>query len=48
MELVIVILFAVAIMVLGAQAPKPLGWIALGLALLALLIQLGIFFHVGR
>lgn len=40
MDLVILILILVAIMVLGATAPKPFGWIAIGFSVLALLLKL--------
>jgi hypothetical protein len=46
MDLLVAILFAVAIMVLGAQAPKPLGWVAIVFALLALVLRL--LPHFGR
>jgi hypothetical protein len=41
MSLVIIILFAIAIILLGAvSAPKPIGYIAIGCAVLALLLAL--------
>jgi hypothetical protein len=40
MSLVILVLILVAIILLGAAAGKPLGWIAIGFAVLALLLQL--------
>lgn len=40
MDLLVIILLAVAIMVLGAQSPKPLGWVAIVFALLALVLRL--------
>jgi hypothetical protein len=40
MTLLTIILFAVAIILLGAVTQKPLGWIAIGFALLALLLAL--------
>ena len=41
-SIIVTILFAVSFMVLGAQAPKPLGWVAIGLALIGLLVALGV------
>jgi len=38
--LAVIILLAVAIMVLGAAAGKPFGWVAIGLAVLAFLLAL--------
>lgn len=40
MTLAIVVLLAVSIILLGAAVGKPLGWVAIGLAVLALLVQL--------
>jgi hypothetical protein len=37
--LITIVLLTVAIMVLGAAIGKPLGWVALGLALIALLLN---------
>ncbi len=37
-SLAALILICVAIILLGATAPKPIGWVALGLALLAFLL----------
>lgn len=37
--LVVILLICVALILLGAAAGKPLGWIAIGLALLALLMM---------
>lgn len=50
MPLVITLLICLAITLLGAQAPKPIGWIALGFAVLAMLFAIlgGVGFHVGR
>jgi uncharacterized membrane protein len=39
MSLVILILLCVAIVLLGAAVGKPLGWIAIGLALLAMILM---------
>jgi hypothetical protein len=36
------ILLCIAIMLLGAIVGRPIGWVALGLALLALVLQLGV------
>lgn len=40
MSLVALLLVLVAIIILGAAVGRPLGWIACGLAVLALLLQL--------
>ncbi len=40
MPIVILILIIVSIILLGAAVGKPLGWIAIGFAVLALLLQL--------
>ena len=47
MALVIVILICVGVILVGAAVGKPLGWIAIGLSVLALLLQLMGGFHVG-
>ncbi len=38
--MLIIILILVSLMVLGAAVGKPLGWVAIGFAVLALLLQL--------
>jgi heme/copper-type cytochrome/quinol oxidase subunit 4 len=48
MELVIVVLFAVAIILIAASGEKAARYVAIGFAVLAMLIQLGLFFHIGR
>jgi hypothetical protein len=40
MSLVVLILLVVSIILLGAAAGKPLGWVAIGLGVLALLLAL--------
>jgi len=40
MALVILILLVVAVILVGAVSPKPVGYVACGLAVLALLLQL--------
>lgn len=40
MALVIVLLLVVCVILLGAAVGKPLGWVAIGLGVLALLLQL--------
>lgn len=40
MTLAIILLIAVALMLLGAAAGKPLGWIAIGFAVLVVLLAL--------
>lgn len=42
MATVTFLLVITSIIVLGAAAGKPLGWVALGLAVLALLLQLSV------
>ena len=50
MSLVVTIIFAVCLILLGALAPKPLGWVVVVLATLALLLAVlgGFSIHVGR
>lgn len=50
MPLVITILLCVALILLGAIAPKPIGWVALAFAVLAFLLAVlgGVGMHVGR
>ncbi len=36
------ILLCIAVMLIGAIVGRPIGWVALGLALLALVLQLGV------
>ncbi len=46
MTLVVALLIVISIMLLGAAVGRPLGWVAIALALIALLIQLNItHFH---
>jgi hypothetical protein len=40
MPYLVIIFLSVAIMVLGAQSPKPLGWVAILFAVLALVFDL--------
>lgn len=47
MPLVVFLLMIVALIVLAADASKPLGWVALVLAVLALLIELSTGVHLG-
>jgi hypothetical protein len=48
--LVVIILLCVAVILLGAIAPKPIGWVAIGFAVLAFLLAVlgGFSIHVGR
>lgn len=49
MTLVITILLCVAIILLGAVSPKPVGWVALGFGVLAFLLAVlgGLSVRVG-
>lgn len=40
MTLVVALLLAISVIVLGATAPKPTGWVVVALAVLALLLAL--------
>lgn len=40
MALVVLLLVVVSVILLGAAVGKPLGWVAIGLSVLALLLQL--------
>lgn len=40
MSLLVVLLVLLSLIILGAAAGKPLGWIAIGLSVLALIVQL--------
>lgn len=50
MTLVALILLCVAVILLAATAPKPTGWIALALTVIALLIVVlgGLSIHLGK
>jgi len=41
-SLIVVLLVLLSVIILGAAAGRPLGWVAIGLALIALLIQLNV------
>ncbi len=49
MTLVLVLLLCLGVILLGAAVGKPLGWIAIGFAVLAMLLAVlgSVGFHVG-
>lgn len=50
MTVIVIVLLCVAVMLLGGVVGKPVGWVACGLALIALLLAVlgGFSVHVGR
>ena len=48
MVTVVFLLLVTAVIVLGAAVGRPLGWVGMGLAVLALLLELGTGVHIGR
>jgi hypothetical protein len=50
MTLVVIILMCVALILVAAVGPKPVGWVALALATIALLMAVlgGASVHIGR
>lgn len=48
MATVVFLLIVTALILLGAAAGRPLGWVAIGLSVLALLLELGVGGHFAR